>query len=64
MTNQFQQVSGMRMSVMPGARIDHRRDHVDRVSSEAMQNSPMLKNQSVWPSLRPARMAPTALSGG
>ena len=65
-TNQFQQVSGMRIRVMPGPRSSITvAIMLMAVSREAIEKRPMLKNQSVWPSPSPGpAIAPTALSGG
>ena len=47
-TNQFQQVSGMRIKVMPGPRSSITVAIIlMAVSSDEIENSPMLKNQSV-----------------
>src|SRR5580692_7705595 len=65
-TNQFQHVSGMRINVMPGPRSSITvAIMLMAVSSDEIENKPMLKNQRVWPSPSPGpAMAPSALNGG
>jgi hypothetical protein len=65
-TNQFQQVSGICMSDMPGRRHSITVETIFIAErSDARLKIAMLKNQSVCPSPSPGpEIAPTALSGG